>query len=392
MKIAVYLDAYRPEDGGGFTIQEDIFGALCDLESDLKQNIAVIASPRSDIKQVAISSGLNWIAYIGESFMDKVLAFVVRTFPSLRGKIRHRSNFERVARAAGVEFLWFLSPRPMDVDLPYMATVWDLQHRKQPWFPEVSEHSEWETRERRLEPFLRRAAYVVTGTQAGKNEVSEFFQIPAARIRSLAHPTPQHALEVSEALPVPAGLKPGYLFYPAQFWAHKNHVNLLMALKQLRERGIVIPLVLTGADFGNKKHVEGTIDILGLQDQVKILGFVDRKTLTSLYQNALTLTYVSFFGPENLPPLEAFALNCPVIASRVDGAEEQFADAAILVDPASVDEIASAIEKVYSDKTIREELAKRGKKRASEWTSIDFVRQALSIIEEFEPIRRTWES
>jgi glycosyltransferase involved in cell wall biosynthesis len=167
-------------------------------------------------------------------------------------------------------------------------------------------------------------------------------------------------------------------------------VNLLLALKELRDAGTAIPLVLTGADYGNKVYVESTIDLLGLHDQVKILGFVDRKTLTALYQNALALTYVSFFGPENLPPLEAFALNCPVIASKVDGAEEQFGDAAILVDPANVDEIAAAIEKVYKSESLRKELAEKGKRRAASWTSIDFVRGALEIIKEFEPIRRTW--
>lgn len=390
MKIAIYLDAYRPEDGGGFTIQEDIFHALCELETEAKKNLAVISSPRQGIKQKASSSDLSWIGYAGESFTDKVLAFIVRTFPSLRGQIKYRSRFERTARQAGIEFLWFLSPRPMDVDLPYVATVWDLQHRKQPWFPEVSEHSEWDARERRLEPFLKRAAFIVTGTQAGKNEVSEFFQIPTARIRSLAHPTPQYAFDARETIDLPAGIEPGYLFYPAQFWAHKNHVNLLFALKQLREKGIVIPLILTGADFGNKKHVEATVDLLGLQDQVKILGFVDRKTLIGLYQNALALTYVSFFGPENLPPLEAFALDCPVIASKVDGAEEQFADAALLVDPADASQIASAIQRIYEDEGFRHELIEKGKKRASGWTSKHFVRQALMIIKEFEPIRRTW--
>ncbi len=53
---------------------------------------------------------------------------------------------------------------------------------------------------------------------------------------------------------------------------------------------------------------------------------------------------MTFFGPENLPPLEAFALKCPVIASNVSGSEEQLGDAAILVNPVNPEEIAQAIQ------------------------------------------------
>jgi glycosyltransferase involved in cell wall biosynthesis len=146
-------------------------------------------------------------------------------------------------------------------------------------------------------------------------------RISQERVHILPHPTPACALNASQKTKLPDGLEPGYLFYPAQFWAHKNHVNLLLALKQLSDQGKVIQLVLTGSDYGNLLHIEKTISELGLQNQVRTLGFVSNEELVAFYQNALALTYVSFFGPENLPPLEAFALGCPVIAARVDGAD-----------------------------------------------------------------------
>ena len=93
---------------------------------------------------------------------------------------------------------------------------------------------------------------------------------------------------------------------------------------------------------------------------------------------------------ENLPPLEAFALGCPVIAARVSGAEEQMGEAAILVDPVDVDEIAAAIRRVHGDVRLRTQLVDAGKMRAAAWTVQDFVRGAFGIIDQFEAVRRVW--
>jgi glycosyltransferase involved in cell wall biosynthesis len=77
----------------------------------------------------------------------------------------------------------------------------------------------------------------------------------------------------------------------------------------------VIEMVFTGSDKGNAGHVFGKINELGLHDQVHMLGFVPREDLRALYSKALS-------------PREAFTLGCPVIASRIPGAEEQLGDAA----------------------------------------------------------------
>jgi glycosyltransferase involved in cell wall biosynthesis len=169
-------------------------------------------------------------------------------------------------------------------------------------------------------------------------------------------------------------------------------MNLLLALKQLGESGLKIPLVLSGADFGNRAYVEDQILELGLQEQVHLLGFVPQGDLPALYRGALALTYVSFFGPENMPPLEAFAFGCPVIAANVSGAEEQMDGAALLVNPADPGEIAAAIRKVASDGNLRKRLVARGRKRAGRWTTDDFVHGAFSILDSFETTRHTWKN
>jgi glycosyltransferase involved in cell wall biosynthesis len=188
------------------------------------------------------------------------------------------------------------------------------------------------------------------------------------------------------------GLTEHYLLYPAQFWPHKNHANLFYALRLLEEKYNLKPaLALVGSDKGNQGYLKRLAHELGIETQVKFLGFVGEEELVELYRNALALTYVSYFGPENLPPLEAFALGCPVIAADVSGATEQLGDAALLVDPSNVEAIADAVQLIHSDAGLRGKLVARGRARAQSWTSSDFVRGVFSILDEFETVRRCWD-
>jgi glycosyltransferase involved in cell wall biosynthesis len=186
-------------------------------------------------------------------------------------------------------------------------------------------------------------------------------------------------------------LRKNYLLYPAQFWPHKNHANLIHAITILRDRHkLKFSLVLVGTDKGNKNYITKLASEFEIGNQILFLGFVPRQDLIALYENALALTYVTFFGPENLPPLEAFALGCPVIASNVSGSEEQLGDAALMIDPKSPQQIAIAIKEINENRELRNTLIQRGKIRALKWTSDDFVREMFPFFNEFESIARCW--
>jgi glycosyltransferase involved in cell wall biosynthesis len=187
------------------------------------------------------------------------------------------------------------------------------------------------------------------------------------------------------------GIDREFMVYPAQFWPHKNHVNLLRALDILvRHEGLDFDLVLTGTDRGNRKHVTDTAASLGLTSRVHMLGLVSRDELEALYREAVALVFASYFGPDNLPPLEAFSLDCPVVAARVAGAEEQLEDAALLFDPADPKAIASAVTTLYRDTKLRERLTKRGRELVASRTPGHYVARICAILDEFEAVRCCW--
>jgi glycosyltransferase involved in cell wall biosynthesis len=263
-------------------------------------------------------------------------------------------------------------------------------------FPEVSSGRNWEYRERQIRPLLQRASMVVVGTAAGQGEVERFYGVPPERIRRLPHPTPSFALVPSGETGVDPherfGLPPDYLFYPAQLWAHKNHVTILDAARELQEKhGRKVALAFSGADKGNRAYLTRRASELGLADRVHFLGFVDRAELIGLYRKASALVYLSLFGPENLPPLEAFALGCPVVAARVAGAEEQLGDAAVLVDPTDSSAVAAALQRLFTEPEFRVCQVERGHSRAQRFTSDDFAAGLLELFDYLERFRRCWQ-
>jgi glycosyltransferase involved in cell wall biosynthesis len=306
---------------------------------------------------------------------------------------------EEDVREHRLDMLWFNHLVPIDVGIPYMLNIFDLQHRLQPWFPEVSAHGQWEERENAWAGAIRRASIITVGSEQAREELGFFYGVPRDRIHAVPFPTPQGAIDAANSATAPDApdvrqkykIEGEYLFYPAQFWAHKNHVNLLHALRRLRDQGgIALSLVLTGADHGNLDHVRDVAARLDLERHVHVLGFIPHADVIALYRGAFALAYVSFFGPENLPPLEAMAMGCPVVLSDVPGVRTLFGDAPVLVDPRSEASIADGIRQLVETPDLRQRCIALGRDIAMKNTCARYVGRIQEILDEFEPVRRCW--
>lgn len=297
----------------------------------------------------------------------------------------------------GVELMLYTSPHRLSFEsaLPFVMAVHDVQHRIHPEFPEVSAEGEYRKREYIYKNAARQAAALVTNSETGRRQLLDCYGeygLSSDRIAILPYPPPEYEVDrvrrsaavVSDRYSLPAR----YLFYPAQFWPHKNHLGLIEALGYLRKRhGLVIPLVLTGSSSGvvRERHVaflRDRAEQLGVADDILFLGYVSDDDLPGLYARAEALVMPTFFGPTNLPVLEAWALDCPVITSDVPGNGEQLGDAGILVDPASVEDIADGIHRLWTQPALRQSLIQNGRQRRASYTLEDFGCRLLSILDE----------
>ena len=125
-----------------------------------------------------------------------------------------------------------------------------------------------------------------------------------------------------------------FFFYPAQFWSHKNHYNLLLAFKEFSKLYPSVKLVLSGSDKGNLPYIKEVIDELTLDDAVCYAGFAEMEEVYTFYKNSIALIMPTFLGPTNLPLLEAAMLGTPVIASDLKGHKELLGNYAAYIDPA----------------------------------------------------------
>jgi len=400
VKIGIFLADIEPEHGGAYTFQLEVVRAALATASAHQIVLLARAATMPDWRrtlgeQTWVDTGLE-IEQRGRAHVGAVL----RRFAPLQNAIdswnveQARLHYNAVLTRSAIDAVWFPTPRYVRIDHPYVYTIWDLQHRRQPWFPEVGNWTEWSQREATYREAVARAFAILVPNRVGADEVARYYGIDRERLVEVSHPTPSFSPEEianSETADRPADLPETYVLYPARFWPHKNHVLLLHALRDLRDRhGLVLSAVCTGSDQGNLDHVRREASRLQVADQVRFLSFVDRRQLIYLYRHALALVFPSLFGPENLPPLEAFALGCPVIAAAVAGAAEQLGDAALLVEPTAAEQFADAIARLHEEPELRRQLIARGHERVGRSTSQDYVRQLFAIFDRLELIRRNW--
>lgn len=319
-------------------------------------------------------------------------ASVVRLPPKLKGLTNHvvshnhgifrlarwilRASGKEVGASPAARFLdqsdadlvYFTSPSPIAAELlikPFVWHIWDVCHLEFPEFPEVRTSRKFEDREKFTALALSKAAAVVADSESLKDKLNRYYKVPlhktsvvwlstAPGLGRVESPAPSGALTTS-----PWGDSP-YVLYPAQFWAHKNHIRIVEALAILKNQGTDVHAVFVGKEHGSLGVVSAAIDELGMQGRIHVLGYVSDSELDHLYRHAFAVVMASYFGPTNMPPLEAWSYGVPLIASA--GHEEMVKDGGILFDPDNPEDLASALASL-SHVAERQSLIERGAQR-----------------------------
>ena len=284
---------------------------------------------------------------------------------SLRGVSVGSSPLARYLDNSDTDLVYFVTPTSAAHELqvkPFVWTLWDLCHLDSPEFPEVRTSGKFEAREATISQNLRKAALVIVDSPQLEVNARQSYGITSDKFVTIPFAPPVDILEShTKAVALPPEVKDiagRYVFYPAQLWTHKNHRRIAEAIAILKGRGHDIHAVFVGKDHGAGASLRRSVEALGVADNIHFLGYVDDEMVPELYRASMGLVMASYFGPTNIPPLEALLLGVPVIASKQH--TEQLGDAAVLFDPDDAAELASAIESLSSPAT-RTKLAARGK-------------------------------
>lgn len=387
MRIGIYIGKLQDSKvGGGSTYQLSLLNELMKIDSEHEFFILY------DNEKRLFEDKKN-ITFINMNVNKEKSKF---NFKNLFKKKLKQQRFllnEQVLKYH-IELVWFMLPSYHYVEAPFILTVWDLQHRLQAYFPEVSLSGwDFDAREQFYKNAIPKSAYVIIGNDEGAKQISQFYNFPEERIKTIPLATPAFVFEKEgdNRVLTENNLEKGkYLFYPAQFWPHKNHIRIIKALAILKKQGLDFNAVFTGSDKGNEKYIKQKVKEYDLEKNVKFLGFVSEEELISLYKNAFAMTFASMFGPDNLPPLEAMALSCPVICADFKGSKKQLGDATLFFNSLDENDLAEKIKNLYENEAFKVALIKKGYDLALKYTVNNYVNEFLKLVEEFRPIRECW--
>ncbi len=234
--------------------------------------------------------------------------------------------------------------------------------------------------------YARKADALLCVSETTREHVLHYLDVPPDRVHTVysglndafRRPVlPEEIAQLREQLQLPDR----FLLYCGAVYPPKNFRRLIQAYARVGPN-LGVPLVIAGGT--NRYLSEDELlepERLHLGDWVRRIGWLDHRELPALYAAAEALLLPSLYESVGLPILEAMASGCPVVTANRYGTKELAEEAAVLVDPDSVDAIAAGIERVLLDRELRVRLIDAGRERTQPFTWERAAQQTLQVLE-----------
>lgn len=272
----------------------------------------------------------------------------------------------------------FVSPVAVNV-------VHDLMHRYEPQFKESSGMGRSKFRDRLFAAFWKNSNLVLVDSEVGKHQFLESYHATSSKVGVLPYIAPDHIVNYNdepnrvyfENLKLPGK----FIFYPAQFWPHKNHKILVEAAGILRDEIKDLKIIFIGPKNHAFEEISSRVHQNALDDVIRFIDYVPNGVLGGFYLRARAMVMPTYYGPTNIPPLEAIALGCPVAVSRIYGMPAQLGDASLYFNNKDANEVASVIKQLWTDDNLQESLRHNSKAHFAQWNRREFNKRLCEIIE-----------
>jgi glycosyltransferase involved in cell wall biosynthesis len=289
-----------------------------------------------------------------------------------------------VARSYGLDVLF--NPKysiPLSLDCPATWVCHGLDWFVMPWA------SRWIDRinHRFMVPrYAAKADAIIAVSETTRRHVIDFLKVPAEKVHTI-----YSGVDEVFRKPVDAGtsgavrarynLPERFFLYVGALYPPKNFTRLIQAYAKIGPAREIHLVVAGGENRFLSGHEVMLPEKLGLQRWVHKLGWIEHRELPPLYALAEALLLPSLFEACPLPLLEAMAVGCPIVTADRHGMLELAGDAAVLVNPESVDDIATGIARLADDRMLRSTLIKKGIERAGDMSWERCAIQTLQVLE-----------
>ena len=224
---------------------------------------------------------------------------------------------------------------------------------------------------------LRRASCVITVSESERQAILSHYPEATRRLHAIANGGLPKAFPAAiEKLPLQTE---GYVLYVGSLSERKNISRMLEAACRLaRKRRFHFIFIGEVSKSLTTTLARVPEDIA---PEITFVGPVDEPAmLASYYRNATCLMFASLYESSGLPPIEAMACGCPVLASNIPALRERCGDAALFCDPHDVESISAGLEQLMDDATLRANLKTLGYQRASTFTWERCARETLGLM------------
>jgi len=375
MPLHIAIDARRVRDFGVGTYIRSLVRALAEIDAS---NRYTLVSAPPDLREFAdLPENFRPVGYSRKdaSAIDNIA-------------------FPLFLRSLGPDLSHIpLNRVPVFMIRPYVVTIHDMAHLL---YTTTGSGARMQLRRFRFHRGLERAARVVAVSDATKRDVENQLGIDAGRIRRVYNaPDPAfllsdraNAREERQLTMERYQIGYPYLLYAGNIRAHKNVPRLIEAFAVVRGQLASHPvykdlrLVIIGDTISQFPQVRQAVFRSRVEQQVRFLGFVPFETLRCFYECAAAFVFPSRYEGFGLPPLEAMACGTPVVTGNVSSLPEVVGDAAVMVNPANVFDIARGIRDALLDEGLRAELIRRGKEQAARFSWQTTAREMLEIYRE----------
>ena len=367
MKIGISLLSARPQRRGVENTTFNLITQLNRMESD--DEYVIYADTRS----------LPWLS-------------------SVSGRIRVIDVRLSCRRASWMwEHLFFLtSQRPKEVDVvhfpigggvvgyrgKFVLTIHDLTNYLNRDLVKLRRHLLW-----RLwcKANVKRAARIITVSEHVKRDILREFPVRSDSIRVIPNGVDRRfkPCAASQVFRAKYHLPERYVLFVGATATNKNIRRAIDAVKLVRDKcNLDHQFIVAGLPGEDDARLKKYVNSNHLQDIVRFIGYVGDDDLPQLYANAEVFLFPSIAEGFGIPPLEAMRCGIPVVAAATSCLPEVLGDAAIWVNPLSVESIAEGVATALLDKNARSRTIAKGLSRVEQFSWEKMASEAVKVYRE----------
>ncbi len=402
MKIGIYLEG-SPDMGGGFFQSLKSSLLLFDIKKYNNEIELIITKKKTKeyLLEKKIKNRLFEQNKLSNYFSQ---LFEINSLNDFLNKIKINHPFYNFIKKNKYDLIIFLGPSQMSKfckEVGFISNIWDLDHKKNSQFPEHNVNNTYEIKEKLFKEITTRAFKIIVPHKSNKQDLINFYKTPEDKIciqnfipmlptiyKENKHDLHKY-IEIFLKFKIPEHKK--IIFYPAQFWAHKNHKYIIDVAKIFKsEKKEKYLFVFCGGNKGNYDYIKELILKNELNNYIKIFDFLSDDEVISLYTNCNAVVMPTFCGPTNLPIYESFFFKKIIFYTKNLIPDDEINNHLIEIDISSPEDLYKKLDICFDNVKVEKITNKNFEYYKSVCNEEDFKINYEKILNEFHYLLDRW--